>query len=318
MNNYIIPDNFDDLIISNKEEIVNFYKNCINENNFNMIISGPSGTCKTTLINIIINNFINNNPDIPKNNILLKINYYDDINLQDDTNIITIFCQNNTNCTKLIYIDNFDEYSETSQQIIKIMMDNYNLFKKNNKIYFIFEANNINKIKDIIRTRTNICNISEFSSNELSKIFKVCLKQDNITYDEDCVKFVKNKTGINTYTILSLITKLKLLNLKKIDLNTLRNHYDIIDINIFFTFFDNIEKNLIDKAIDILYNLYDYGYDIGDIYFYIFKYIKKNKIEKYYKLCDVICLYISEMYNGNYDKIMLVLFSYDIKLLIIK
>ena len=130
MNNYIIPDNFDDLIINNKKEIINFYNKCINNNDLNMIISGPSGTCKTTLINIIINNFINKHNDIPKNNIVLKINYYDDINLQDDTNIITIFCQNNTNCTKLIYIDNFDEYSETSQQIIKIIMDNYNLFKK--------------------------------------------------------------------------------------------------------------------------------------------------------------------------------------------
>ena len=137
-------------------------------------------------------------------------------------------------------------------------------------------------------------------------------------YNEDIVNFIKNKTGINTYTIISLITKLKLLDLKTIDLNTLIEHYDIIDINIFFTYFENIENNFIDKAINILYNLYDYGYDIGDIYFYIFKYIKKNKIEKYYKLCEIICLYISEMYNGNYDKIMLVLFSYDIKLLIIK
>lgn len=312
MNNYIIPDNFNDLIISNKDDIINFYNKCLKKNNFNILISGSSGTCKTTLINIIINNFFKNKKISMENN-LLKLSYYDDINLQSENNEISIFCQTNTNSEKIVYIDNFDQYGESSQQAIKILIDKYFLIKKKNKVFFILESNNINKIKDIIQTRMNICEISDFSQDILTIFFIKCLHHENINYDEDAIKYITSKGYINTYTLTSIIPKIKLLDIEKITVENIKEMCDIIDIHIFSKYFDLIEKNEMDNAVKVLYELYDYGYDIGDIYFYIFEYIKKNKIEKYYNICEIICLYISEMYNGNYNKIMLIIFTYDIK-----
>ena len=71
MNNYIIPKNLDDLIISNKNDIINFYNDCLKKNNFNILISGSSGTCKSTFINIIINNFIKDR-NVKNNNSILR------------------------------------------------------------------------------------------------------------------------------------------------------------------------------------------------------------------------------------------------------
>ena len=312
MDNYITPKKIDDLIISNKEEIINFYNDCFKKNNFNILISGSSGTCKSTFIDIIINNFIKQKK-IKKDNIVLKLSYYDDINLQSEGNEISIFCQTNTNSEKIVYIDNFDQYSETAQQAIKILIDKYYLLKKKNKVFFILESNNINKIKDIIQTRMNICLISDFSQDILKIFFINCLKSENINYDYDAIEYITKKNQINTYKLLSLIPKIKLLDINHITIENIKKMCDIIDINVFYKYFNHIENNEMENAVKILYELYDYGYDIGDIYFYIFEYIKKNNIEKYYNICEKICLYISEMYNGNYNKVMLIIFTYDVK-----
>ena len=50
--------NFEELIIPNKQEFENFYKNRINENNMNILFYGPRESCKSTLIDSIIKRFV--------------------------------------------------------------------------------------------------------------------------------------------------------------------------------------------------------------------------------------------------------------------
>ena len=57
---------------------------------------------------------------------MFTYNSYDDINLQTQ-NVMSIFCQNNINSNKLIYVENFDELNDSIQQQIKIYMDKYHL-----------------------------------------------------------------------------------------------------------------------------------------------------------------------------------------------
>ena len=93
---------FEELIIPNKEKWELFYKRCKKNNNLNIAFIGPSNTCKTTIIKLIINEFINKYKDIDKNKFIFNYESHHELSLQQKPNILTIFCKNQINCDKII------------------------------------------------------------------------------------------------------------------------------------------------------------------------------------------------------------------------
>lgn len=311
INNYC-PNNFNSLIISKKQEFLNFYNKCKQDNNYNIAIVGNHCTCKTTIINIIINEFIKEKK-IDKSKIVFYLNYFKDINLQDDNNDLHIFCKNNINCEKIVYIENFDYFNESNQQFLKIYIDTYNSFKKNNKIFFIIECSQKEKIKDIIKSRLNIYTLVNIEKNDLKEIFKNICLNEKITYDDNALEFILNIYNTTISYIKNFFIKIKLLKIKHINLIIVQKLYTIINFNIFKKYFNKIENNEIRQANNILIDLYNNGYDISDIYYYIYEYIKYTNTEKYFFINELICNYINEIYNGNHHKIMLIFLTFDIK-----
>ena len=129
------PKSFYELILKNKNELLHFLDDRFEKNDLNITISGIHGTCKTPICQLIIDKFLNINSNLDKDKIVFTYNSYDDINLNNQ-NVLNIFCQNNINSNKIVYIENFDELSDSNQQQIKIYMDKYNFFKEKYKKYF--------------------------------------------------------------------------------------------------------------------------------------------------------------------------------------
>jgi DNA polymerase III gamma/tau subunit len=89
--------------------------------------------------------------------------------------------------------------------------------------------------------------------------------------------------------------------------------------NINFQTFENyigcIRRKDISGAIDILYNIHDYGYSVIDILDYFFTFIKTTDIlneETKYKIIPLLCKYITVFHNLHEDVIELALFTNQI------
>ena len=125
-----------EIIIPNKEKFMNFLNNCDTTSNYNIGVIANHGCCKSSICNLIIDFFLKDKNKDNIDKIIYKLNYYDDINLSNSLNSLNIFCQNNINSDKLIYIDNFDHFNETNQQLLKFIWISIIYLNKKTRYFF--------------------------------------------------------------------------------------------------------------------------------------------------------------------------------------
>lgn len=304
----------DNLVIPNKDKFERFFFKHVNNNNYNICISGPHYSCKSTICRLFIDEFLKSNSKIlDRKKIVFELNYYDEINIQNEINELTIFCNNNTNTDKLIYINDFDYFNDNSQQLFKIYLDKYNVFKDKNKTYFLIECNNIHKLKEFIKSRLDIFSTSLLTPVEKSRIFSLLTFKNGFTTDNDTIGHISNISNVNINCWNNFLNKLQIIDISHINMDIFNKHFYLFDQSIFGDFLENITKNKLHDSIQILFDLYDDGYDICDILFYIYHYIKDNKQSKFYCTIKVLCEYINEVYNGFHNKLLLVFIVYDIQ-----
>lgn len=306
----IYVEKMEDLIIPNKDKWVEFYKGCIKENNLNIACIGPRDSCKSTMIEVIINDFIEKNFHINKNKIVLQVNVHDEVQMFQSNSKVCIFCKNNLNNDKIVYIENFDDMNEVNQQELKQLMDNYYYFKKDCKVHFILESSTIYKMKDFIQSRCKIYRTSSLDYTHLNKVLHNVALKNNMTIHKNCLSFIKQKKSMSITSILLFIEKLNLLNITNITYMTFNDFYQNFDDSIFFSYFAYIEEKDIKQANDLLFELYNDGYDLSDILLFLFHFVKHNS--KYYYTIEVICYYINQYYNGKYHKCFIIFLTQDL------
>lgn len=310
--NTCLPKSLNDVVIPKKEQMLLFYQELKQVNDFNMLFVGNRETCKTTVIELIISDFIRQNKQYSANKIVFRYNTFDEINLQSEQNVLHAFCQTNVNCNKIVYVDKIDFFNDANQQLLKIYMDKYNTFREKNKIFFIFEGMSEEKIRDVIKSRVNILNMHPLAQQEYIKIFKKLLHDAGIYAEEDALTQIFSYSNITITTLKNIVVKTELLNIRKITVDNLAVLCDLLNFYDAKTYFELLKADNLTKAIDVLMNMYQNGIDISDIYFSLYEYIKTNEEVGLYGCIKIICEYINQIYNGNYNRIMLVLLSYDI------
>jgi len=306
--NYV--NNFDNLIIPNKEEWDHFYKNFKNDYR-NIALIGPNDSCKTTMIRLIINDFLKTNSHYEKEKIVFELNIYDNIHLQQTPNDLSIFCQNHVCCDKIVYVENFDEFSEQNQQELKIIIDNYQLFKDKHKVYFIIEGISQYNIKDYIKSRFDFFFTLPITSDCLFKILNHIARYNHLNVQQNSFNFLKNRDNITITSLLIFIEKLKLMEITQISYNVFHEYYDCFDKSIFVSYYEYIKEDKLKHATNVLFDLYKEGYDLSDILFFLYSFAKENP--KYYFSIETISYYINEYYTGNYHQIFILFLTYDIK-----
>ena len=304
---------FDELMIPNKENLKEFYEKRIDENNLNILLYGTRESCKTTIIELIIQNFVYKYKDkFKEKQLIFRLNAFDEINLQSQNNEMSIFCQNNTNTNKIIYIDKFEFFGDNNQQLLKMYMDKYNGAKKINKVFFIVETSQIEKVRDIIKSRLNIFKTEPLTNIQYNNILFPMLENENITIETHALNHIVNIPNMCISSLKNIVNKCKLLDYKHISSDELTSLCSFINFTLFDNFFESLDTD-IKGSCDILLSLYDDGYDISDIYFFMYEYIKSQKKSNLYCIVELLCFYINEIYNGNYSKIMLLFMTYEIK-----
>ena len=269
---------------------------------------GDSGSGKTTLIECILKEYY-------KNNILdcdiLIINSLKEQGISFYRNEVKNFCQTITmsNKKKTIIIDDIDTINEQCQQVFRNYIDKYS-----NNINVIMSCSNIHKIIDTLKTRVSILKIEPINKNILDKIVTTIVSNEEIKIEDNVKEKLYQISNYSIRNIINYLEKIKLYN-KSI---TEDNLY-ILCSNISYFSLENYTKlciqNNFNESLKILYNFYNIGYTLMDIYDEYFIYIKYSSIltnKQKIIINKILCKYISIFYNIHEDPIELAFFNKEI------
>jgi len=219
------------------------------------------------------------------------------------------FCQSHTAIygkKKLVIIDDIDNINEQSQQVFRNYIDKY----KHN-IHFISVCTNIQKVIESIQSRVHILQITPPSKDQIRKIMDRIIETESLLIDDDSKNYLLLACGPSIRVLINYLEKIYLLG-KPVDLELCKKICSNISFQKFESYFNCLQKKDLVGAIDILYDIHDYGYSVVDILDYFFSFIKITSIideEIKYRIIPFLCKYITIFHNVHEDGIELALFT---------
>ena len=295
-----LPQQLHDIITPNKDEIMEQITQHITTDTMNLLLIGSPYTFKSHTLQLIIKEYYKTKNVSSYHNLTLSLDCFNDINFSNLNNDVNTFCKTNSFHKKFLIIDNFDIISEGNQQYLKILMDSC----KNT--FFLFSCENTNKINEIIQTRVTPIYFYDLTKDNYTELVTYISKQENIYFD---ITPLINHSNISPYYIYNIFNKIKLLKEEQVAIEKY-----IVTIN--YTIFDNyvelISKKEVKDATNILFELFDKGYSLLDIYYFLYEYIKLSLNPNKYSIIEQVCIYIQYIYDGYDNKLMLLFFTNDI------
>ena len=253
----------------------------------NILVYGPKGSGKLTLVKSLLNTYYNTN--IKQSTKLVKINnkelsfkdsqYYFEIILDNYYNkkkfeeLILYLCGSNdiNNKFKLIIIKNIEYIRNDSLRIVKYFIE-----KKSNNIRFIFITSNISNINDFFKgffllLRLPYPNKTEIY-NYVSSIYNI---------NDSKLKSIINDT--NNLTSLFLLLEINMINNYICPYNTFSNK--------FIQLLTTKKINNILKIRELLYTIMSKNYDLKIICLNILKQILNSKSDKKKEIIELYTKY---------------------------
>ena len=322
MNNLLIhkykPQTIDELLLSsaNKYLLNKYLKNSY----FNLILEGESGCGKSSLINIIIKHYYNNNVSLINNHVcyisLLRdqgINFY--------KNEVKIFINNciANSYKKIIIIEDVEMFSDIIQLYFYELVKNYK-----NTIYFILSTSNILKINSNFSYLLDIIKFEPLNNDYLLNILNTIILKENINIDINIQNYIINLSNNSINNLINNIEKIKLLYNNIESLNDVKE-LDI-ESNIIINYYDELIKYCINKdkkeAVNFVLNLIHKGHSIIDILENFLYYIKNNALnineQKKYLIIKYIINYINNHFTIEEDNIEIIFFVNHIYNILVK
>ena len=311
MNNLLIhkykPKTIDDLLLSNNNK--NLLNKFLENSYFNLILEGESGCGKSSLINIIIKHYYNNNNLI--NSYVCYISLLRDQGIHFYKNEVKIFINNciNNSYKKIIVIEDVEMFSDVIQQYFYELVKNYK-----NIIYFILSTSNILKINSNFSYLLDIIKFEPLNRDYLLNILNTIIREENINIDNNIKTYIINLSNNSINNLINNIEKIKLLYNNFESLNDVKE-LDI-ESNIIINYYDELIDHCIKKekkeAVSFVLNLIHKGHSIIDILENFLYYIKNNTIniveQKKYLIIKYIINYINNHFTIEEDNIEIIFF----------
>ncbi len=283
------PQSLDQILSPHREELLKQLSELI-ETQKNILFIGPNPTFKSVAMNLILQ-------DRPKESIL-TIDTFSDLSFYNNPqNELRNFCKCSTK-RKCVLIENFDILHENNQQYLKEIMDECP------KIWFLFGCENTSKIHEIIQTRVTPLYFEPFTKTEYKQLIDRMSEGEQIRIHNP--EALLSYPNLTIYYLYNLFNKFVLLGLKEIE--DVTPYITLMDTRILTTFFETLEKEQLVEATQVLFGLYESGYSLLDIYYFMYEYLKTcPRREVRYLYIEKICFYIQYIYDG-YDHKLALLF----------
>lgn len=286
------PKNIDNIILNDtlKTKIKNFLKN----NSIpNIIISGPPGIGKTSLILLIAKNIYKEN----FKEAVFELNASDNRGIEIINNNITYFCKkkitdkNNNSITKLIIFDEADNITNKVQNIISKLLEDNTINTK-----FAFTCNNSINIIEALQSRCLMIYIPLLTYQQINnKLIEIC-KIENIEYTDEALKILTmNANGDIRYAINNL--EVIYYGFGKIESNYIYELCHQPQPDIIINLIQECVYKNIKKVISIIEELKNKGYCSNDIILTIIN------ILQYVKIDEEIRINFNRILNESYVQI---------------
>jgi len=287
-------------------DIIDILNTMISMNNLNILFIGDSGSGKTSLINALIKEYYGNNQ---YHEDILVINSLKEQGIQYYRTEVKTFCQ--TRCSihgkkKIVVLDDIDNINEQSQQVFRNCIDKYN-----NNVHFVSSCSNVQKVIDSLQSRMIIIKLKPLTINRLTTILQKIKTNENLIFDSKTEQFVLSIANGSVRILLNYLEKFKILN-EPITYELVNKVCTNISFSIFETYTNLVLQNKLNECVQLLYDLFDKGYSVMDIYDNYFLFIKITDLlseTHKYEIIKLLCKYITIFHNIHEDEIELALFT---------
>ena len=269
----------------------------------NILFIGSNNTFKSVAMKLAMKEYYGDHGKESKDSVLVIDTFKDLSFYNNEHNELRNFCRCSTK-KKCVMIENFDIIHENNQQYLKEIMD------ESPKILFLFGCENTTKINEIIQTRVVPLYFEPLTTVEYRILIERMSEGENIVLKN--VELLLDYPNLTIYYIYNLFNKLILLGLNEVD--DISPYITLLDTRILENFFETLAKEDIKDSTLILFGLYEKGYSLLDIYYFIYEYLKINKKRRgiSYLYIEKICFYIQHIYDGYDTKIMLLFLTNEL------
>jgi DNA polymerase III delta prime subunit len=282
----------------------------IDLDNLNILFIGNQCSGKTTLLYAIIREYygLTKTQSFPEYNTLF-INNLKEQGIQYFRNEMKTFCQSRSSIhgkKKIVIVDDIDSINEQSQQVFRNYIDKY----KNN-IHFISVCSNLQKVIESLQSRTHIVKIDLPTNNDICNIMNKIVTNENIIIDQESKDYLLKIADNSIRILINYLEKMYIIG-TPIHIDLCKQLVSNISYELLEKYIKYIQKDELDNAIEILYNIYDYGYSVIDIIDYFISFIKQTKIldeDTKYEVIPFLCKYITIVHNIHENEIELALFT---------
>ena len=288
------------------EELLTLIKTLISMDNLNVLFVGDSGCGKTSIISAIVREYYDGK--VLSDNVLC-INSLKEQGISYYRTEVKTFCQTSSSVSgkkKIVILDDLDVINEQSQQVFRNCIDKYS-----HNVHFIASCVNTQKVIDSLQSRMTIIKVKALKTDNLSKIIKRICKIENISIKPDAEDFILTISNNSVRILINYLEKFKLLG-KKITVDIATNICTNIAFQEFAIYTTLCKKHELQKAIKLMYKLFDKGYSVMDILDNYFLFIKTTPLlteDEKYSTITLICKYITIFHNTHEDEIELAFFT---------
>lgn len=290
-------------------EVIKILKTLILIDDINILLIGDMASGKTSILNALIKEYYSGFSLKDYEDNILYINSLKEQGINYYRTDVKTFCQTCSNIKgkkKFVVLDDIDFINEQSQQVFRNCIDKFS-----HNVNFISSCSNNQKVIESLQSRFTIIKIKPLQRDNIYNIINNIKHNENIIIDDDAQEFIVNISNNTVKILINYMEKFKLLN-EKITLNLAIQLCSNISFITFEEYTNLILNNELVSAIKIIYDIYDKGYSVMDIFDNYFIFIKSTNVlteEQKYKIIPYLCKYITIFHNIHEDEIELSLFT---------
>jgi replication factor C subunit 2/4 len=261
----------------------------------NMIIVGPPGTGKTSLVTMMAKNMLGDK----YSDGILSLNASDNRGLDILNNTIIYFCKkklidsDGNPIPKIIIMDEADNITTKAQNMISNMIEEYSKHTR-----FAFTCNESSKLIESIQSRCLVVYISPLKSNIVSDHLEKICGEENIKYEKEGLNMIANDCKGDLRASINLLDAISNGFGNITCNNIIKLSYQPNPVKILNLIQECAERNLL-KAIDVLHGLKAEGYCGTDILLAMINVLKEVGIDEDMRLKYINI--ISEFYTKVSD-----------------
>jgi DNA polymerase III delta prime subunit len=299
-----------------------------------LLFVGDSGSGKTALLNTLVHTYYApyTYPEFVHN--ILFINNLKDQGFSFYRNEMKSFCQSRSifaNRKKMVILDDIDLINKQNQHVFRNYIDKYGT-----NVHFLLVCGNLQRVIESLQSRTFILRLPIATMEHRRQIMEHICSEERLILTPEAKEYVlhlsDNIAGSSVRNVVNFLEKIWLLlggsegnrisstapsalseqTPKEITLEMCRQICSAIPLERYDTYLEHLRKGELEKAVGILYEIYDYGYSVIDILDYFFTFVKYSshlQEEDKYKMIRVLCEYISVYHNIHEHPIELALFT---------